>query len=68
MAENDASPKRITRNRPTKYPDQLVIMASAELYDAVTKEHEATGESKASIARRWMELGRKVEADPLHVA
>jgi hypothetical protein len=53
--------KKITRSRPTNYPKQIVIMTTAETYDAVAETAEGEGVSKSVVARRWMENGRTVE-------
>lgn len=50
--------KKITRNRPTNYPRQIVIMASNETADAVEAQAAEEGVSKSVIARRWLEAGR----------
>lgn len=64
MTETSATPesKRITRNRPTEYPAQIVFMASDGLAAAVAAQAEAEGVSKAVIARRWMTAGAEYEA------
>jgi hypothetical protein len=60
------SPKKITRRRPTRYPRQVVIMATEETYQALKAEAaeatEATGQkvSASTIARRWLDAGRAV--------
>lgn len=60
------APKKITRNRPTRYPRQIVIMATEETYQAVkaeaASETETTGvkTSKSVIARRWLDAGRAI--------
>lgn len=69
---DDATPKPITRERPTLYPKQLPLMLSTEMYDDIVATAEAeTGAgpkvSKAEVARRWLESGRKLERDGLHV-
>ena len=55
-------PKRITRNRPTLFPRQIVIMATDELADAVEATAADERVSKAIVARRWMEIGRHADA------
>lgn len=60
------SQKKITRKRPTRYPVQVVIMATEEtgraLAEEAAAETQATGRkvSKSIIARRWMDAGRAV--------
>lgn len=60
------APKKITRKRPTRYPVQVVIMATEETGQALAAEaaaeSKATGRkvSKSVIARRWLDAGRAV--------
>jgi hypothetical protein len=53
--------KKITRNRPTNYPRQIVILATDELADDVAETAQREGVSKAEVARRWIEGGRADE-------
>lgn len=63
---HDATTGKITRKRPTKYPRQLAVMMTEDLYagieEAAIEQTETSGEhvSKATVARRWLEAGRAV--------
>lgn len=57
-AATPEAPKRITRNRPTKYPAQLAVMLEQEMYDSIVSAAEARGVAKADVAREWLEVGR----------
>lgn len=61
-AATPEAPKRITRNRPTKYPAQLAVMLEQEMYDDIVEEAEARDVPKADVAREWLREGRRVEA------
>lgn len=60
--------KKITRQRPTLYPVQVVIMATEETGKALAEEAAAATKasgrkvSKSVIARRWLDAGREFEA------
>ena len=60
MDETTASTKPITRNRPIRYPRQIVIMATEDTYRAVSEAAAAEDESKSVIARRRLDAGRAV--------
>ena len=60
MTDASASPKRITRKRPIRYPRQIVIMVTEDTYQAVAEAASAEDESKSVVARRWLDAGRAV--------
>lgn len=53
--------KKITRNRETHYPRQVIIMASDELANAIEETAGAESVSRSAVARRWLEGGRAAE-------
>lgn len=65
MTEN-ATPKKITRNRPTNFPAQATYMLPGDLADAIVddaaRESKAIGRkvSKSEIARRYLQAGRAI--------
>lgn len=44
--------------RPTNFPRTLVVMISDEMAAELDRVKASTGESKAAIARRWLEAGQ----------
>lgn len=56
-AATPEAPKRIRRNRPTKYPAQLAVMLEQSMYDEIEAE-AGEDRSKGEVAREWMEAGR----------
>lgn len=64
MTDTSATPepKKITRQRPTNFPRQIIIMASDDLADALIETAAAEKASRSEVARRWMEAGREYEA------
>lgn len=46
-----------SRTRVAKYPYQLVIMASAETGEIIDRLAEEHGESKAEVARTFLDAG-----------
>lgn len=65
MTDN-ATPAKITRNRPTNYPVQATYMLTGDLANAIVddakRESKALGRkvSKSEIARRYLEAGRAI--------
>lgn len=60
-AASPEATKRITRNRPTKYPAQLAVMVTDEMYAAIVAASGDQGVSKGEVARAWLERGRHEE-------
>lgn len=50
MTDSNATPT-VRRDRPTKYPRNLAVMLTDELYDAVAEASDLSGMSKAAIVR-----------------
>ena len=58
-AATPEAPKRITRNRPTKYPAQLAVMLEQQMYDDIVAASEYEGVAKADVARDWLRRGKR---------
>ena len=54
-------PRGGARGPAARYPRSLSLMVTEQMYRAIAEEATDEGEPKATIARRYLELGRNLD-------